>query len=83
MQFYMGRICFFFFENNKYKNDTNKNGFIFELTNPDCERVPGKVKIPLIASIFFKEKGKKEFTYLGDVNNIARYNNECNIMLWG
>lgn len=83
IQFYMGRICFFFVENNKYNNDTNKDGFIFGLTNPACERVPRNVKLPLIASIFFREKGNKEYTYLGDVNNIARFDNERNIMLWG
>jgi hypothetical protein len=79
----MGRICFFFVEGNKYKNKTSEDGFIFGLTNPACERVPRKVKMPLIASIFFKEKGKKSFTYLGDVNNIARYDNNRNILLWG
>jgi len=82
MQFYMGRICFFFVEGNKYKNETSEDGFICGVTN-DYELVPEDVKHQLIASIFYKEKGNKEYTYLGDVNNIARYDNERNIMLWG
>jgi hypothetical protein len=81
MQNYKGRIIFIFKENS-HNNDFNEDGFICGLTNPNRELVPEGVKQQLIASIFLKDKNRN-FIYMGDVNNIARYDEKRNIMLWG
>jgi len=81
MQFYKGRICFFFDKDSKYDNDVKEDGFVFGVTNEDCELVPEDVKQQLIASVFLWEGD--DLIYYGDVNNIARYDDKRNIMLWG
>jgi hypothetical protein len=83
MQNYKGRIIFIFNADGTLNNDFNEDGFICGLTNPDRELVPEGVKQQLIASIFLKVKDSGDFIYMGDVNNIARYDEKRNIMLWG
>jgi len=81
LQFYKGRICFFFKNDSGYNNEVKEDGFVFGVTNENCELVPEDVKQQLIASVFLWEG--ENLIYYGDVNNIARYDEKRNILLWG
>jgi hypothetical protein len=78
---YQGRLCFFF-NMSKHGNKITDEGFICGI-GANYQLVPKNVKQPLIASIFAREKAGQQFIYIGDINNIIRFNNSHNKMLWG